>query len=62
MRIAVPAVRAKLDIRPPAARDCRRVARAVSQWRAEATRLGISSAECTRMESAFAHADLATAR
>lgn len=38
------------------------VARAVSQWRAEATRLGISSAECTRMESAFAHADLATAR
>jgi serine/threonine-protein kinase HipA len=38
------------------------VARAVSQWRAEATRLGISNAECTRMESAFAHADLAMAR
>ena len=33
------------------------VGRAVSQWRTEATGLGISSAECTRMQSAFAHAD-----
>ncbi|MBA3563841.1 MAG: type II toxin-antitoxin system HipA family toxin [Gammaproteobacteria bacterium] len=34
------------------------VGRVVSQWRAEATRLGISNTECTRMKSAFAHADL----
>jgi serine/threonine-protein kinase HipA len=34
------------------------IGRAVSQWRTEATGLGISNTECTRMESAFAHADL----
>jgi serine/threonine-protein kinase HipA len=34
------------------------VGRAVAQWRTEAIRLGISKAECMRMESAFAHADL----
>jgi serine/threonine-protein kinase HipA len=34
------------------------VGRAVSQWRTEASALGIASAECTRMQSAFAHADL----
>jgi serine/threonine-protein kinase HipA len=34
------------------------VGRAVSQWRAEAGRLGLSKADCNRMESAFAHDDL----
>ena len=37
------------------------VGRAVSQWRTEATALGITGAECTRMQSAFVHADTETA-
>ena len=37
------------------------VGRAVSLWRRKATGLGISDAECNRMESAFAHADLEAA-
>ena len=34
------------------------VGRAVSNWRAEAARVGINKAECDRMETAFDHADL----
>jgi serine/threonine-protein kinase HipA len=33
------------------------VATAVAQWRTQATRLGIGTAACDRMESAFAHVD-----
>lgn len=37
------------------------VGHAVSLWRREAASLGITDAECNRMESAFAHADLEAA-
>lgn len=37
------------------------VGRAVAGWREEAARLGIGGAEIDRMESAFAHSDLARA-
>lgn len=37
------------------------VARAVSRWRAEAIRLGLTKVECDRMASAFEHDDLTTA-
>ncbi len=38
------------------------VADAVSGWRADAQRLGLSNPECTRMETAFEHADAEAAR
>ena len=38
------------------------VGRAVAKWRTQAARFGLSKSECDRMESAFEHEDLKTAR
>jgi serine/threonine-protein kinase HipA len=51
------------DLRPEAARaTATDVAKAVSQWRKIATRVGVAAAEIERMASAFEHDDLAAAR
>lgn len=44
-----------------ASKIAKEVAHAVSTWRAEATRHGVSRAECDRMASAFEHEDLKAA-
>jgi serine/threonine-protein kinase HipA len=44
-----------------ARRDAGSVARAVAAWRDEATRHGLTKAECARMASAFEHGDLKAA-
>jgi serine/threonine-protein kinase HipA len=55
-------VAAYFDLDQQAARDMAgEVAKVVSTWRDEAGRFGLSSTACSRMESAFAHADLEVA-
>ena len=50
------------DLKAPVAREiAAEVARAVSQWRHVAARMGIAQKEIERMESAFEHQDLAGA-